>query len=53
MDLLQRMGASDLDTYVSNALEGIMDHDVQNVVEEVSTQLVKNVCIVCTLCHSS
>ena len=34
-------GASDLDTYVSNAIEGIMDHDVQNVVEEVSTVFLK------------
>jgi hypothetical protein len=35
------LGATDLDTYVSNAIEGVMDHDLQNVGEEVSIHIVK------------
>jgi hypothetical protein len=41
LDFPQRLGATNLDTYVSNAIEGVMDHDVQNVGEEVSTHVVE------------
>lgn len=35
----QTLGSTDLDTYVSNAIEGVMDQDVQNVGEDVSTHI--------------